>query len=151
MNGATVLTKFVGDTKDLDSKTKEAQSSLGGLTKAFGIGAGVIASAYAVAGKAVIGMTKKAVESAGELEQQIGGTEAVFGDFADTVQEKAKDSFKSMGTSANDYLQTINKMSSILQGSGYTIEESMNTSAEVMDLKNEIIMLIRDNEIILLI
>ena len=138
MQGATVLTKFIGDTKDLDSKTKEVKGSLSGLTKAFGIGAGVIASAYMVAGKAVVSMTKTAVESTGELEQQIGGTEAVFGDFADTVQQKAKESFSSMGTSANDYMQTINKMASILQGSGYTIEDSMNTSAEVMQRASDV-------------
>ena len=132
MNSATVLTKFIADTKDLDSKTEQTQSKLSGLTKAFVVGGALIGTAYVAAGKAVVSMTKNAVESAGELEQQIGGTEAVFGEFADTVQQKAVESFSKMGSSANDYMQTINKMASILQGSGYTVEDSMNTSAEVM-------------------
>ena len=135
MNGATVLTKFTGDTSDLEKKTESAKGALTGLEKAAISGMSAVAligSAYVEAGKAVVKFTSQAVQSAGELEQQIGGTEAVFGDFATTVQDKAKESFKTMGTSANDYMQTINKMSSILQGSGYTIEESMNTSMEVM-------------------
>ena len=135
MNGATVLTKFTADTKDLDGKTQQVKGALNGLTTAFGIGAGaasVMGKAYAVAGKAVIQMTKSSVESAAELEQQIGGTEAVFGQFADEVQKKASESFSSMGTDASEYMQTINKMASILQGSGYTVEDSMDTSSEVM-------------------
>lgn len=135
MNGATVLTKFTADTKDLDSKTKNANNNLKGFIAGVGgaIGiAGAMGAAYVKAGEAVVSMTKSAVQSAGELEQQIGGTEAVFGEFADTVQKKASASFETMGTSANDYMQTINKMASILQGSGYTVEDSMNTSAEVM-------------------
>ena len=132
MNGATVLTKFTADTKDLDTKTKEAKVNIGSLAKGIGAGAAAIGGAYAMAMGTVVDLTKQAVQSAGQLEQQIGGTEAVFGDFAEEVQAKAKASFETMGTSANDYMQTINKMASILQGSGYTIEESMNTSSQVM-------------------
>lgn len=135
MNGATVLTKFIGDTKDLDKKTKEAKDGLSGLQKAFiagGAGALVLGGVYKKGMETVIDMTSKAVQSAGQLEQQIGGTEAVFGEFADTVQKTASESFNKMGTSANEYMQTINKMASILQGSGYTIEDSMKTSSQVM-------------------
>ena len=144
MNGATVLTRFVGDNTDLEKKTKESQSLLekfsGKLAPAAIGGAAVagIAKAYSAATDVVVNMTTQAVKSAGELEQQIGGTEAVFGDFANTVQEAASKSFSSMGTSANDYMQTINKMGSILQGSGYTVEESMNTSMEVMQRASDI-------------
>ena len=141
MNGATVLTKFTADTKDLDSKTKSANNNLKGFIAGVGgaIGiAGAMGAAYVKAGEAVVSMTKSAVQSAGELEQQIGGTEAVFGEFADTVQKKASASFETMGTSANDYMQTINKMASILQGSGYTVEDSMNTSAEVMQRATDV-------------
>jgi hypothetical protein len=132
MNGATVLTKFTADTKDLNSKINNSKKELSGFAKNFAIGAGVVGTAYAAATGAVVSFTKDAVQSAGQLEQQIGGTEAVFGEFADTVQQKANESFSKMGTSANDYMQTINKMSSILQGSGYTVEDSMNTSSQVM-------------------
>ena len=145
MQGANVLTKFTADTKDLDSKLSGVKSGLKGFIEAIGgvggaiaLGATTIAGAYSTAINAVERMTKVSVEKAGELEQQIGGTEAVFGEFADTVQQKAKESFSSMGTSANDYMQTINKMASILQGSGYTVEQSMNTSAEVMQRASDV-------------
>lgn len=133
--GAEILTKFTADKTDFDKKSKEVEKDLSGLKNAFlGIGAGaaVIGKAYSVVGNELIDMTQVALKSAGELQQQMGGTEAVFGDFASTVQDKAAKSFEVMGTSANDYMATINKMASILQGSGYTVEDSMNTSAEVM-------------------
>lgn len=65
--------------------------------------------AMAVTG-ALAGILTKAVKSAGELEQNVGGSLAVFGDeLAGNVQEKASKAFDTMGLSANQYLATINK------------------------------------------
>lgn len=145
MQGATVLTKFTADTKDLDGKLGSIKDNIkgfidgaGGWGAAVGIAATAVTSAYASATKAVVDMTKKSVEAHGELEQQIGGTEAVFGEYAEEVQKAASKSFSSMGSSANDYMQTINKMGSILQGSGYTVEESMQTSMDVMQRASDV-------------
>ncbi len=81
---------------------------------------------------AVAGFIGKSVQMAGELEQQIGGTEAVFKEFATNVQAQAKSAYSTMGVSANEYMATMNKMGSLMQGAGLDIETSMNLSSEAM-------------------
>ena len=91
-----------------------------------------IATSVGVASTAIAGLVGKAVTMAGDLEQQMGGTEAVFGDFANTVQNKAAAAFDQMGISANDFMATANKMGALMQGSGLDIEKSMELSTEAM-------------------
>jgi len=91
-----------------------------------------LAASVGVAAVALTGLVSKSVKAAGELEQQIGGTEAVFGEFAETVQKKAAGAFETMGVSANDFMATANKMSSLMQGSGIGIKESMELSTQAM-------------------
>lgn len=81
---------------------------------------------------AVAGFIGKSVQMAGELEQQMGGTEAVFKEFATNVQAQAKSAYSTMGVSANEYMATMNKMGSLMQGAGLDIETSMNLSSEAM-------------------
>ena len=91
-----------------------------------------IATSVGVAATAIAGLIGKAVTMAGDLEQQIGGTEAVFGKFADTVQKKAAGAFDQMGLSANNFMATANKMGALMQGSGLDIETSMDLSTQAM-------------------
>lgn len=115
---------------DLDSSKVET-----GLTKLKSIASSAakgIAVGVGAIGTALVGAVGKSVQMAGELEQQIGGTEAVFGDLASTVQDKAVKAFSQMGVSANDFMQTANKMGSLMQGAGLSVEESMYLSTEAM-------------------
>ena len=121
--------KVVIDT-DLDSKG--FKSGLDKMQSIAKTGFGVIAGAVGVASTAIAGLIGKAVTMAGDLEQQMGGTEAVFQEFASTVQDKAAKAFDQMGLSANDFMATANKMGALMQGSGLSIEESMNLSTEAM-------------------
>lgn len=91
-----------------------------------------IATSVGVASTAIAGLIGKSVTMAGDLEQQIGGTEAVFGKFAETVQDKAAKAFDQMGLSANDFMATANKMGALMQGSGLSVEESMDLSTKAM-------------------
>lgn len=121
--------KIVIDT-DLDSsKLEKGLSKLKGIAssaaKGIAVGVGAI-------GTALVGAVGKSVQMAGDLEQQLGGTEAVFGNLADTVQNKAVKAFSTMGLSANDFMQTANKMGSLMQGAGLTVEDSMTLSTEAM-------------------
>lgn len=138
LNGGDVLTKFKGDTSDIDKKTNNLKTNLGKLGASFSKVAGGIATAYGVIAPVVTSAVSSAVNGAKELEQQIGGTEAVFGEFAKDVQKTANDSFMKMGTSASEYMQTINKLGSILQGSGYTAKESFETSSKVMQRASDV-------------
>lgn len=138
LNGGEVLTKFKGDTSDLDKKTNGIKSNLGKLATTFGKVAGGIATAYGVIAPVVSAAVSSAVNGAKELEQQIGGTEAVFGELAKNVQKEAQESYSKMGTSASEYMQTINKLGSILQGSGYTAKDSFETSSKVMQRASDV-------------
>ena len=75
LDGGTILTKFKGDTSDLDKKTKSTESKLKSMTKSVGSFAGKlvggITTAFAVVGPFVAGAVSSAVEGAKELEQQI--------------------------------------------------------------------------------
>lgn len=115
---------------DLDKKGFE-----GGLSKMQSLaktGFTAIAASVGVASTAIAGLIGKAVTMAGDLEQQMGGTEAVFGEFANTVQDKAVKAFDQMGISANDFMATANKMGALMQGSGLDIETSMELSTQAM-------------------
>lgn len=96
-------------------------------------------------GKALIGGLAKAGIVAGvgklfadslnlgaELQQNLGGTEAVFGDYANTIQKEAESAYKNMGLSASDYMATANKMGSLFQGSGIDQQESLDLTSKAM-------------------
>lgn len=115
---------------DLDNKG--FKSGLDKMQSIAKTGFKTVATSVGVASTAIAGLIGKTVTMAGDLEQQMGGTEAVFDEFASTVQDKAVKAFDKMGLSANDYMATVNKMGALMQGSGLSIEESMNLSTEAM-------------------
>ena len=100
-------------------------SAITSATKGLTIG-------IAAAGTAMAGLTVKALNLGGELEQNIGGSEAVFKEFASTMQETGKTAFSKMGLSQSDFLATANKMGALFQGSGFGIKESADISAKSM-------------------
>lgn len=73
-----------------------------------------------------------------ELEQNLGGTEAVFGKFAKTIQKTARSAYKNMGLSASDYMATANKMGSLFQGSGLDIQRSMKLTQDAMQRASDV-------------
>lgn len=115
---------------DLDKSGFE--KGLSKIQSAASTGFKAIAGSIGVAATAMTALVGKSVTMAGELEQQIGGTEAVFGDLADVVQNKAAGAFETMGLSANDFMATANKMGALMQGSGLSIEDSMDLSTKAM-------------------
>ena len=129
MNGGDVIFKFKGDTAPIKKTTSKLKSTLTSIAKKS---AKALAGIGTAAGTALIGITKKAVQMRGEVEQQIGGTEAVFGEFAKTVQKDAEKAFDKMGVSANDYMSYINKMGSLMKGSGIKTKKAMKLSSDAM-------------------
>lgn len=115
---------------------KQTESKLGkvfaGIGKGFLSVGKTIATGVAVAGTAIAGLTIKALDMAGSLEQNMGGSEAVFKEHADKMQEHAKNAFANMGLSTNDFLATANKMGALFQGAGFSIEESADLSSKAM-------------------
>ena len=122
--------------KDTSQEGEKAQSKLSKAFSTVGKGAAVVgkavATGLAVGGAAMGTLTIKALNMSGELEQNMGGSEAVFGKHADKMQSKAKEAFSNMGLSTSDYLATANKMGALFQGAGFSIEESMDLSSGAM-------------------
>lgn len=119
--------EFRGNTKDVVDKAKGLSGELKGILSK---GAKVLAG-IGIA-KTLANITSKVVKVQGELEQQVGGTEAVFGELADTIKNDAVKAFDKMGVSANDYMQYINKMGSLMKGSGIDTKKAMNLSSQAM-------------------
>ena len=119
-------------TIETDLNNDGFKSGLAKMQSLASTGFKAVATSVGVASTAIAGLIGKAVTMAGDLEQQIGGTEAVFDEFASTVQDKAGKAFEQMGLSANDFMATANKMGALMQGSGLSIEESMNLSTQAM-------------------
>ena len=123
----------------LDDTSQKGQQTQSKLNKAFSaVGKGAVAVGKTVgvglvaAGTAMGTLTVKALNLSGELEQNMGGSEQVFGEHAGKMQETAKNAFSNMGLSTSDFLATANKMGALFQGAGFSIEESSDMSAAAM-------------------
>lgn len=134
------------DTKDFDKGVKSASKqgeSLGATIKNK-VGAGTIAMGNLIAGAvqkvgdAAWQMGKRAWSGVAELEQNLGGSEAVWGEWADEIQATASHAFSAMGLSMSDYLAEANKMGSLLKGSGYTTAEAYKLTTDVMQRASDV-------------
>lgn len=83
-------------------------------------------------GEMAIKFGKNVVMSYAELEQNLGGSEAVFGEYAETVQRAAEKAYSTMGASESEYLATANKIGALFQGSGLDVERSMELTMQAM-------------------
>ncbi len=91
-----------------------------------------IAAGLAAGTAAMTGLTVKALGLSGELEQNLGGSEAVYKEYASKMQAYATEAFTNMGLSQSNYLATANKMGALFQGIGFSIEESSDITAKAM-------------------
>lgn len=94
-------------------------------TTAIGVG-------FAAVTAAAIKMGVSVVKQFGELEQNLGGSEAVFGEYALKIQKIGEDAYKNLGVSQSDYLATANKMGALFQGSGIEQEKSLELTEKAM-------------------
>lgn len=103
MNGATVLTKFIADTKDFDKKTQNVSKSLGSLTGSF------------VKGSLIAGGLSKAMGLvSNNMDKAI--------DRFDTLNNFPK-VMKNLGQSTEDSQKAIDKMAEKLSGLPTTLQD----------------------------
>lgn len=101
-----------------------AGSTIGATLKKALVAAGI--------GTAVKKIFSDAFSNGAELQQNLGGTEAVFGQYASSIQQTATQAYKNMGLSASDYMATANKMASLFQGSGIDQQRSLDLTTQAM-------------------
>lgn len=85
---------------------------------------------------ALANLGKSALDSVGQLEQNIGGVETLFGDAADAVIASADRAYQTAGMSANEYMSTVTSFSaSLLQSlSGNTEEAAKVADMAIIDM-----------------
>lgn len=123
------LGKELKDAGDSAEKSESKFSKLGGVLKSIGAAMGTVAAA---AGAATFKLGQEVIQQFGELEQNLGGSEAVFGQYASKLQSISEDAYKTMGTSQSQYLATANKMGALFQGSGIEQQRSMVLTTQAM-------------------
>jgi phage-related protein len=129
-------TAALGDEVEKNSGPFQAAlGKLGGFAKAGGI---AIAAGMAAGAVGLATLTTKALQSGAELEQQLGGAEAVFGEYAAQIKAKANDAYTNAGLSQNEFLQGANKMGSLFQGAGFSVQQSMQMSADSMQRASDV-------------
>lgn len=135
MTGGDVIFNFKGNTNDIEKDTKGLASKVKGIAGGIATGLG---AAVAVGATALTGMVAKSVSAMGDLEQAVGGSEAVFGNYAKTIQEEAEKAYSSAGLSAEEYLATANKISSLMQGAGIKQAESVDLTTKAMQRASDV-------------
>lgn len=138
-SGTTIGSAYVQILPSTEGIKEQLTKALGGEATSAGVSAG---NEW---GAKFVSTVKKLVVAAGigkvitnslnmgaEFEQNLGGTEAVFGEFAKNIQETAKSAYENMGLSASDYMATANKMGSLFQGSGLEQQRALDLTAKAM-------------------
>lgn len=122
--------------RNMRNATKQGSSFAGTMERQLTAGTVALGNLAADAAKsvagAVTGIIRDAFSLTGELEQNIGGSEAVFKEFSDNIQANAQTAYKTAGLSVSDYLAEANKMGSLMQGMGFTVGESFDMSVQWM-------------------
>lgn len=114
-------------------KTLNGEAATAGDSAGKSLGGSLISTIGKVVVAAGIGkLISSALNAGGELQQNLGGTEAVFGDFANNIKTSAQDAYKNMGMSASDYMGTANKMGSLFQGSGLSQQQALDMTSTAM-------------------
>lgn len=130
MQGATILTRFTADTKDLDNKTKNAEGSIKGLTTAL-VGSQLIVDGLSTSWNLLKKVVGDSVSAFADVEQSLGGVQTLFGDSADLVVENAQKAFRTVGVSANQYMEQVTSFSaSLLQSTANDTQKA----AEIADM-----------------
>lgn len=140
-NAQTELNRMNSGLDDVDDNLKDGAtdaSRFGDVLKANLLsdaiinGVKALGNALKEVSKAMITFGKDVVTNFAELEQNLGGSEAVFNQYAETVQRTAEKAYATMGTSESEYLATANKMGALFQGSGLSVERSMELTTQAM-------------------
>lgn len=101
-------------------KVLSPEATSAGVESGSSFASNLISKAKGIIATAGIGAAiAKTISEGGKLEQSIGGVETLFKKSADTVIANAKQAYKTVGVSANEYMQNVTSFSaSLLQSVG---------------------------------
>lgn len=114
---------------DAAEESEKKFSGLGTVLKSVGAAMGAVVVA---AGAATVKLAGTVVQQFGELEQNLGGAVAVYGDYANELMSISEEAYRTMGTSQSEYLAIANKMGALFQGSGVSQQRSLQLTTDAM-------------------
>lgn len=146
VNLFTLSARLNLETDDYTRRAKEAENTGRSLANKMSVWSQTIAHAagdmLSRGVRSTLGfvknMSKQALNLAGELEQNLGGAEAVYGDYYYFIRREGEKAYKQLGLSQSNYLAEANKMGSLLQGMGYTQEDAAETTIKVMQRASDV-------------
>ena len=117
-----VRVAVVGDAAQLQRELLKAEGQLSGFGNNAKKSGDILRNA--LFGGAVLYGAKKLVDAAGELQQSVGGTAAVFEDASGAVNEFTKNSADLVGMSENASRTITSRLGASLKGFGMSTEEA---------------------------
>lgn len=120
MSKQTVIVSVLADTKKFGQSMGSAGNGVKGFTRMLAPVAGAIAAAFSV--KALTDFTTRAVKLASELEQSVGGVEAVFKDSADAIGEYSRRAAQDIGLTKTAYNTNATLIGTFLKAAGTPME-----------------------------
>ena len=117
-----VRVAVVGDAAQLQRELQKAEGHLSGFGNNAQKAGSILQSA--LFGGAVLYGAKKLVDAAGDLQQSIGGTAAVFEDASGAVNDFTKNSADLVGMSENAARTITSRLGASLKGFGMSTEEA---------------------------
>jgi hypothetical protein len=121
-----VRVAVVGDASQLEKELRKAEAQLGRFGDNAKKSGDILRSA--VFGGAVLYGAKRLVDAAGDLQQSIGGTTAVFENAAGAVSDFTKNAADLVGMSENAARTITSKLGASLKGFGMSTEEAAKQS-----------------------
>ena len=121
-----VRVAIVGDSSQLARELQKAESKIAGFGDNARKSGDILRSA--LFGGAVLYGAQKLVTAAGDLQQSIGGTSAVFGEAAGSINEFTKGAADLVGLSENAARVLTSRLGSSLKGAGMSAEEAAKQS-----------------------
>lgn len=100
--------------KENEEATKKADSAWAGFGNTLKVAGATIAAATVATVKAALDLGKAVVSAYADTQQLEGGVETLFKDSADKVMENADRAYKTVGLSANEYMETVTGMAASL-------------------------------------
>lgn len=131
-SGAVRAIRQVGDAAARDLDKAQTQFDKTGLRLQQ------MGSAALGAGTLMIAGLSRAAQTAGNLEQAIGGTEAVFGNAADVIDRFARDSARSMGLSEREFREATTRLGGSLKGLGFDTQEAAERAVELTQVASDL-------------
>lgn len=116
LNQASAATKKLGtDIDRVGDRSKGFESRMAGASAAV---KGMAVGAAALAGTALVSFLSSAVTAAGNLEQSMGGVDAVFKESADKINDFGKNSAEAVGLSRNAFNELVTVSGALLKNKG---------------------------------